>query len=201
LLAAARQSLAQPLSFEDFLSKLSSRDRANAQRRVTVLDAQASRVQGHVWQRLACSLMTLAPVAKVVGKQAIEFYIPDGRYRMQVFALEDMQDGNLTVYCPDVLKQATASGLLAQTDRPDPFAYGIAATGEPLHIDPLDGTALAPDAHFKNLTNWNRRALRITMPPSPTASQVEAAELLCAIAALQFVVAAPPEAATAAKPI
>jgi hypothetical protein len=201
LLSAARKSLAQPLSFDDFLAKLSSRDRANAQRRVGVLDALASRVQGDVWQRLACSLMTLAPVAKVVGRQAIEYYIPDGKYRMQVFALEDRQDGNLTVYCPDVLMQAMGSGLLVQTERPEPYRYVLATTGEALHIDALDGSALTPDAHFKNLTNWNRRALRITLPPAPSAAAVEAVELLCGLAATQFVAAAPADAAAPMVPV
>jgi hypothetical protein len=198
LLAKARKSLAQPLSFPDFLAKLSARDRANAQRRVTVLDAQPSRVQADVWQRLACSLMTLAPVAKVVGRQAIEYYVPDGRYRMQVFALEDMQDGHVTVYCPDVLKQATDSGLLAQTERPEPGGFALATTGEPLQIEALNGSALTPDAHFKNLTNWNRRALRITLPPAPSAAQVEAVELLCGLAATQFIPVAPADGAAAA---
>ena len=189
LLATAQKSLAKPLSFEEFLAKLSSRDRANALRRVTVLETEASPLQGRVWQRLACSLMTLAPVAKVSGRQAVEYYVPDGRYRMQVFALEDMQDGHLTVYCPDVLKQAIGSGLLAE--RPVPHIYEVRSTGELLQIEALDGSALAPDAHFKNLTNWNRRALRITLPSTPSAAQVEAAELLCALAATQFI-AVPP---------
>jgi hypothetical protein len=200
LLATARKSLAKPLSFDEFLSKLSSRDRANAQRRVTVLEALPSSLQGRVWQRLACSLMTLAPVAKVVGRQAIEYYVPDGRYRMQVFALEDMQDGHLTVYCPDVLKQAVSSGLLTKTERPEPYEYEVRSTGEPLQIEALDGSALSPDAHFKNLTNWNRRALRITLSSSPSAAQVEAAELLCGLAATQFVPVPPADGVAPAAP-
>lgn len=192
--------MAQPLTFEEVLAKLSGRDRVNAQRRVTVLDAQVSRVQGDVWQRLVCSLMTLAPIAKFVGRQAVEFYVPDGRYRMQVFALEDMQDGNLTVYCPDVLKQALASGLLLETGRPAPAAYVLAATGEPMHVDALDGSGLTPDAHYKNLTNWNRRALRVTLSRSPSPGQVEAAELLCAIAAVQFVPNPAPDVSAGHKP-
>lgn len=195
LLASAQALLAKPISFEEFLSRLSSRDRANAQRRVTVLEEHASPLQGRVWQRLACSLMTLAPVAKVVGRQAVEFFIPDGRYRMQVFALEDMQDGHLTIYCPDMLKQAAGCGLLAQSARAAPHMYELRSTMEPLQIEALDGSALTPGAHFKNLTNWNRRALRISLPTAPSAAQVQAVELLCGLAATQFVAAPPADGA------
>ena len=59
-------------------------------------------------------MITLAPVAKVIGKQTIQFFIPDGKYRMQVFALEDLQDGNMTVYCPDVIAECVQAGLLAR---------------------------------------------------------------------------------------
>lgn len=186
-LAAARASLARPLAFEDLLAKLQGRDRLNAERRLAALDAGPYPDRARVWRRLACSLMTLAPVAKFVGQAGVEFFVPDGRYRMQVFALEDLQDGNLTVYCPDVLAEAAAAGLLTPTGLPEPDAYVMAATNERLRIEALDGTAASPDAHYKNLTNWKRRALRITLPPTATPRQAEAAELLCAIAAAQFV--------------
>lgn len=183
VLAAARESLARPLAFDDVLAKLGGRDRANAERRVVALDTQPDAGRARAWRRLACGLMTLAPVAKFAGRDAVEFYVPDGKYRMQVFALEDLRDGDLTVYCPDVLSEAVAAGLLVRTGHPEPHAHAVAATGEPLHVEALDGSALGPHAHVKNLTNWNRRALRVVLPPSATAGQIEAAELLCAIAA------------------
>ena len=52
--------------------------------------------------------------------------------------------------------------------------------------------SLNPAAHFKDLTGWNRKALRITLPPSASPAQVEAAELLCAIAAQHFIRPTPP---------
>jgi hypothetical protein len=199
LLAAARELLSRPLTFPEVLAKLAGRDRANAERRVAALAAQPDAGRAAAWQRLACGLMTLAPVAKLTGSSAVEFYVPDGRYRRQVFALEDLRDGGVTVYGPDVLADAVAAGLLARTGRPDPGGYAVAATGEPLHVEALDGTALSPHAHVKNLTNWSRRAARVALPPSASAAQVGAAELLCAIAAVRF--APPPpqgDAATAA---
>src|SRR5678809_850809 len=91
-LDAARASLSHRLSFAEFLAKLAIKDRASAERRVTVLDAMPDQGRAHLWQRLACSLMTLAPfAAKLVGKQTLQLYIADGKYRMQVFALENFR--------------------------------------------------------------------------------------------------------------
>jgi hypothetical protein len=193
VLAAARESLANPLRFSEFLAKLSSKDRANAERRVTVLDAAPDATRAALWQRLACSLMTLAPhAAKLIGKQTLQIYVADGKYRMQVFALEDLQDGNFTVYCPDVLDEAVSLGLLTRAPNAEPHEYVTSSSGAPLRVERLDGKTLHPAPHIKDLTGWNRRALRITLPPSPSKEQVEAAELLCAIAAQRFVRVAPP---------
>ena len=131
-----------------------------------------------MWRRLACTLTTLAPhAAKLVGKQTVQFYVADGKYRMQVFALEDLQDGHATVYCPDVLGEAEAAGLLAgEAAHAGPHMRVVAASGEPLRVEPLTGES--PDAapHFKDLTGWNRTALRVTLPPDPSPEQVDAAE-------------------------
>ena len=195
VLAAARESLAIPLRFSEFLAKLSPKDRANAERRVTVLDAAPDATHAALWQRLACSLMTLAPhAAKLIGKQTLQIYVADGKYRMQVFALEDLQDGNFTVYCPDVVDEAVKSGLLAPAPNAEPHDYIIGSSGAPLRVERMDGKTLHPAPHIKDLTGWNRKALRITLPPSPSKAQVEAAELLCAIAAQRFVRIAPPPA-------
>ena len=200
VLAAARESLAKPLRFSEFLAKLGSKDRASAERRVMVLDAEPDAARAALWQRLACTLMTLAPhAAKLIGKQTLQIYVADGRYRMQVFALEDLQDGNFTVYCPDVLDEAVKAGLLAPSTSFEPHAYAIGSTGAPLRVERLDGKSPHPAPHIKDLTGWNRRALRITVPPAPSAEQVETAELLCAIAAQHFVRIAPPGAAHATK--
>ena len=44
--------------------------------------------------------MTLAPhFAKTDGQQRVRFFVPDGQYRMQVFAMEDLRDGVITIYC------------------------------------------------------------------------------------------------------
>jgi hypothetical protein len=198
LLMAARESLANPIGFSDFLEKLPQKDRANAERRISVLDTEPDR--SRLWQRLACSLMTLAPhAAKLVGKQTLQIYVADGKFRMQVFALEDLQDGNFTIYCPDVLDEAVKAGLLAHPAQVESDVYEIAASKEPLRIARLDKHSISPGAHFKDLVGWNRKALRVTVPASPSAAQIEAAELLCAIAAQGFDRATPPSARPSAQ--
>ncbi len=185
--AAARKSLAHPLGFTDFLAKLPPKDRANAERRNALLEAGPDPQRAGLWRRLACTLMSLAPVAKIVGAQTVQFYVPDGKYRMQVFALEDLQDGQVTIYCPDVLKELTEAGLLTPSLHGEPHVLQIQPSKEPLRIEPLNKASLNPAAHFKDLLGWNRKALRITLPPSASPAQVEATELLCAVAAQHFV--------------
>lgn len=199
-LTTARESLKKPYSFDDFLAKLSPKDRANAEKRVSVLEAEPDRTRAPLWRRLACSLMTLAPNAKFVGKQTVQFYIPDGKYRMQVFALEDLQDGKMTVYCPNVLEDAGKAHLLRPAPAVEPHMHVIESSGEALQIEPLDKTSINPGPHFKDMVGWNRKAQRITLPPTPSPSQIEAVELMCALAAQHFArTALPAVAPTPAK--
>ena len=201
VLAAARESLARRVDFGDFLARLSTKDRANAEKRVGVLEAEPDPGRAPLWRRLVSALATLAPhAAKLVGRQTVQFYVADGKYRMQVFALEDLQDGNFTVYCPDVLEEATRAHVVAHRQHGAAEMFLVPASGEPLHIESLDGHSLNPAAHVKDLTGWNKKALRIMLPSSASAAQVEAAELVCAIAALHFVRAAPGAHAGPAKP-
>lgn len=191
LLEEARASLAHPLDFEAFLAKLAPKDRVNAQRRVEVLEAEADPSRVRLWKRLTCVLMTLAPyAAKLVGRQMIQFYIADGKYRMQVFASEDLQDGHFTIYCPDVLQEATQAGLILGPEEGQPNVHRLAAGG-PLYIESLNKDSLNATPHFKDMVGWNRKALRIILPPAASSAQVDATELLCAIAARHFT-ATPP---------
>jgi hypothetical protein len=190
LLNDAREALARRRDFETFLAKLPAKDRTNAERRVGVLEAEADPSRVRLWKRLACALMTLAPhAAKLVGRQMLQFYVADGRYRMQVFAMEDLQDGHFTIYCPDVLQEAIRAGLILNTEA-EPNVYRLGSGGV-LFVESLDKDSLNSAAHFKDMVGWNRKALRVVLPPSASPEQVEATELLCAIAARHFI-AAPP---------
>ena len=197
-LAAARAALSRRIDFADFLSKLPPKDKLNAERRVQVLEAEPDPGRAPLWRRLVCTLMTLAPhAAKLAGKQTAQFYVADGKYRKQVFAMEDLQDGHFTLYCPDVVEEVIKLGLLARRAGAEEHLYVVASSKDPLRVEPLDGHSANPAPHYKDMTGWNRKALRVTLPPSPTASQVEAAELVCAVAAQHF---APAEVAPAAQP-
>ena len=192
VLADARESLAHPFSFDEFLAKLAPKDKVSAARRVGVLEAQPDAERARLWKQLACTLMKLsAHAAKLIGQQTVQFYVAEGKYRMQVFALEDLQDGIFTIYCPDILQEAVAAGLLAQSEQIDPGMYLLAAGGEPIHVESLSGSSPNLAIHVKDMTGWNRKALRITLGPTPSPAQIEAAELLCAVAAHHFGVKAP----------
>jgi hypothetical protein len=184
----ASESLKHRLRFDEFLAKLSPKDRINAERRAALLEASDTPGVAELWRRLACTLMTLAPhAAKLVGKQTVQYYVADGKYRMQVFALEDLQDGNITVYCPDVRATAVEGALLVAMGSADSAGiYGIVGSRCTLRVDALDRDSVNPAAHFKDMVGWNRTALRVTLPSTAAAEQVAAAELLCAIAATQF---------------
>jgi hypothetical protein len=195
-LVAARESLARRVDFEAFLAKLTPKDKLNAERRVQVLEAEPDPSRAPLWKRLVTTLMTLSPhAAKFVGKQTVQFYVADGKYRKQVYAMEDLQDGAFTIYCPDVLEEAVKAKLLAPAGDPGAHFFKVSATGEPLRIEPLDGSTANPAAHFKDMIGWNRKALRVTLPPGASAAQVEAAELLCAVASTHFVPNPAPAAA------
>jgi len=152
-----------------------------------VLEAQPNPQLVVFWKRLACGLSTLAPhAAKCVGKQTLQFYVADGRYRMQVFALEDLQDGNFTVYCPDIVEEAVKLGLATRgSDDQDPTA-AIVPSYHPLSIRLLNGASLNLGGHYKDMVGWNRKAIQIMLTPPISSAQIEATELLCALAAQHF---------------
>ncbi|HYO07649.1 MAG TPA: hypothetical protein VER17_01630 [Tepidisphaeraceae bacterium] len=191
-LTEARAALATPIDFETFLNKLSAKDRTNAQRHVAACDAEgppSDGKHGALWRRLACALMTLAPHAiKFNGQQSAQFFIPDGKYRMQVFALEDLRDGKINIYCPNVLDDAVAAGLLAR--RADAATgttrFVITGTDQALDVTELDGATPNPAAFYKDMLGWNRKAIRITLAVTATNPEIEAAEQLCAISSKKW---------------
>jgi hypothetical protein len=106
---------------------------------------------------------------------------------LQVFALEDLQDGSLSVYCPDVLSQALSDGVIKPPAAGgDAEHFAVTGSPHPLMITSLDRSTIDPAPHYKDMVGWNRRALRITLPAAASAGQIEAAESLCAIAAHRF---------------
>jgi hypothetical protein len=171
------------------LQKLGTKDRLNVERHVAACDAEPDAAHSANYRRLVCVLAGLAPhAAKTHGQQAVQMYVPDGKYRMQVFALQDQRDGVIVVYCDDVLDAARKSGLLngpyEVADQNN--SYRIGKTPDSLKIDQLDGKSANPSPFYKDMLGWNRKALRITLPANATQNQVHAAETICAIGAKKW---------------
>ena len=87
------------------LAQAGVRDRVNIEKHLTACDAEAEPGHAQLWRRLAAKLSELAPLpVHTAASQMVLFFIADGKYRMQVFALEDCHDGSLSVYLPDVME-------------------------------------------------------------------------------------------------
>jgi len=186
-------------AFEAFLASVGNKDRLNIQRHLAILDAEAGPGHGRLWRRVAVALRKLAPMpVQTVGQQIVQFFVPDGKYRMQVFTLEDKRDGTLLVYLPDVRDEAVKAKVLGKppasakpargaqdADGLVPVEYPIPGkNAETLRIEALDNTNTPePPQHVRHMLGWNRKALRVTIPVIGAPAQAAALEALCAIAA------------------
>lgn len=186
---AKSKPTAKPLdSFDDVLNRAGVKDRTNIQRYLTVTDAEPSPVHGQRWRELVRLMGSLAPTPlqtmslETSGQHAVLFLIADGKYRMQVFALEDRKDGVLSVYIPDVLDAAAKAKLISK--KGDQY---LTAGKTPLKIDALSAATVAdPPKHFKNMIGWNRKALRVTIDLADPADTMETVEALCRLGAEKF---------------
>ena len=173
-------------AFQEFLAAVSARDRANIEKHVAVLDAEAGPGHAKSWRTLATVMRRYAPLAaNTIGPQVIQFFVADGKYRMQVFALEDKKDGQILVYMPDVIAAATKAGVLAKPPAGRAGEYPIKASkNEALLVEILDA-ANTPDPQpaIKHMLGWNRKALRLTLPALANAAQIASTEAMCALAA------------------
>jgi hypothetical protein len=186
-LSTARKALDTPIDFDAWLAALGARDRVNLERHVAALEAEP--VHSTLWRRIARSIATLAPhAASTTGQQAVQFFIADGKYRMQVFALEDNRDGKIMVYAFDALEEAHKADLLGKPAKDNPSNLPInAAPGQMLTVETLTAADTPnPSPFYKHMLGWNRKALRITLPVGSSDAQVLAAETLCAIAAIKW---------------
>ena len=133
--------------------------------------------------------MTLAPfAAKLVGKQTLQVYVADGKYRMQVFALEDQRDGQIAIYCEDVLDAALKSGLLRGPHEvaDQNNSYRVKGSIDSIRVDRLDGKSANPAPFYKDMLGWNRRAIRLTVPVAAGPEAIAAVATLCGLAARKW---------------
>jgi hypothetical protein len=174
-----------PMEYDAFLAKLTPKDRLNVERHVAAIEEQSTKAHAKLWKRLASVMMTLAShSAKANGQQSMQFYIQDGKYRMQIFAMEDLRDGKIHVYATDASDEAVKAGVLAKPKAGDePGTYRIASGKETLAVERLDGKVSNPAPFYKDMLGWNRRAAHITLPVMATDAQAEAAEKLLLLGA------------------
>jgi hypothetical protein len=174
------------MPFDRFLSRLSAKDKLNVERHITACETGPYPGHADLWKRLVSTLSALAPVQPTsMGQHAFLFFIADGKYRMQVFAIEDQRQGTILVYVPDVLKQAMKEKIIKPAGGEEEDLYTIAGgKGETLRVELLDAANTAnPAAHFKNMLGWNRKALRVTLSVGAVSSaQIAAVENLCTTA-------------------
>lgn len=174
-----------PMDYEAFLAKLTPKDRLNVERHLVAVEEQSTKVHAKLWKRLAAAMMTLAShSAKANGQQSMQFYIQDGKYRMQIFALEDLRDGKIHVYATDALDEAVKTGLLAKSKPGDEAGtFRIAAGKETIAAESLDGKVSNPAPFYKDMLGWNRRAVHVALPTMASDAQAEVAEKLLVLGA------------------
>lgn len=180
--------LTKPVSFEELITKLPARERGAVQRHEAACE-EVDPAHADLWRRMVCRLATIAPHAvRALGQHTLQFFIADGKYRQQVYALDDHRDSKIVMYGPDVLDLSLREGLiLPPPDAAEPRAYGIPGSRSVLYIERLDSTNTTnPDASFKFMLGWNRRALRITLLSTASAQQIEATERIWTLAGRDF---------------
>jgi len=175
---------ASAVSLSTVLERAPAKDRANLQRHLDALATEPTS-GGHAktWETLLTLLAGLAPHAlQTVGKEAVRFFVSDGRYKLQVYALEDKRDGLIRVYLPDVIDRALRKKVMIATKVEG--EYALSAKAHPLHIEALDGdNQVDPPAHFKFMIGLGRKALRLTLEANGNPDQIKLTEALCQLAA------------------
>jgi hypothetical protein len=206
-------------NYEGLLAKMGQRDRQAIERHVAVCEAESSPAHASLWKRLACLLSTAAAQptgssdqqaaqtarqfgVQTAGQRAVQFFVPDGKYRRQIFALEDLRDGVISVYTVDALAAAMRAGALkgplkkakaAAAGDDDAATAGGAVyqvcSGEgstTVRIDTITAATLgsAPD-YYRHMVGWNRTALKVTMAVTASDADVRALKVLFALAARQ----------------
>jgi len=176
-------------SFDAFMAKLGSKDRTNVERHLAALEETFGPEHAKLWRRLAGMLHRLAGHAvQTSGQRAVRFYVADGKYRMQAFALEDPRDHTLAIYATDALDKGLKARVLTQPVDGDPEAdgakiYGISGErGGGLRIEAITESNSETPEYYRHMLGWNRKAMKITLPSTASLAQIRAAEALCALA-------------------
>lgn len=152
------------MTFADFCARLPVKERSYAEKRSAAMESDPALRE--LWQRLAARLLQLAGhSAKVNSKESIQFYAADGKYRMQVFALQDIAPGTLSLHCRDVLDTLLAKKLIRKPEA-GKTKYPVPGTNESLTIERVLPQAADHPPAFRDLLSWNRKCMRIDIEVS-----------------------------------
>jgi hypothetical protein len=207
--AATATAAADEADYQAFLGRLGLRDRQTVERHVAACEAEPTPEHARLWRQLACRLASLAAPAsdpaptaprvgpgsrqfgvQTAGQKALQFFTADGKYRRQLFALEDLRDGVLVVYTVDALAAALRAGALRGPIRTEDGVkiYELCGCdGRPtVAIEPLTAGNVggAPD-YYRHMVGWNRTALKVTLRVPGGDDRLRALNVLCALAAQQ----------------
>ncbi len=172
-----------PAGLEPLVVMASVSDRRKIVKHFELCEAEPDRGHAEMWKRLAVKLAGLAPKAlNTIGSLSIRFYKADGKYRKQLFALEDLRNGSIIVYTGNVLKAAVSKKLVLPVEKAGSNAFGVPGTDEYLDVESLATTNADPPL-YKDMLGWNRTAMKITLSTNATEPQIRAAEQLCELAA------------------
>lgn len=173
---------AAPKTFDQALEKLPQKDRANIQKHLDQMAAMP-KAATDTWKSLFLALTLRAGHAcQAVGTDAVRFFIQDGTYKLQMFALEDKLTEPRQVYLPNVLSESIKAKLL--TRGTPPGTYGVVgAADETVKIDELDANTQADaPVHYKFMVGLNRKAIRITLPSRERPALVKLIGAMCDLA-------------------
>jgi hypothetical protein len=167
--------------YEAFLQTLSVKGRATMEKHDECCAADALQGHGELWKRLAGVLGKLASHAtEVFSQRMVKFHIADGKYKLQVFALEDTREGTVVIYFPDILQLAVKRKILAASTKPRRFK--VLGGDAHLQLDPIN--AETKDLTIcKGMVGWGRQALRADLSVHADERQVRAVVTLCELAA------------------
>jgi hypothetical protein len=196
-LSEARAALQPRLGFDEFLAKLASaKERTGAQQHVEAQRGTGGNPRAAaLWERLVGTLLTLAPaLPRFGGRKAAQFSIPDGKYKLQVFALQEGDAGELHVYIPDVRPEAEKAGLIKSTKgtaAAPAKSYIGGGPAEGLEVQDVtdaggDSQQQRPAECVRPMLGWGKKALHVVVKPDASEDQIAAVEQLCAVAALRW---------------
>jgi hypothetical protein len=164
-------------------AKLGQKDRDNFERQIGNATTKGGEKLAATWRRLAGVGLALgSKPPKISGLNTVQFFIADGNYRKQVFAMNLSDTGVLTVFLPNILPEAIKAKLIAAVPK-DPNAFTTGKAGERLVIDPFDRDSPNPQPYYKDMTGWNRKAIGVVLPADASESLVHTTEQLMALAA------------------